>query len=165
MVVTDKTGKPILSLKQNNFTVLEDGKPQEITDFSATTAPFEVTLLLDTSGSARADLDLIKRSAQNFINSLRPGDRVSIIAFKTETKDKRVGPATDLVIGLTDDRAALKPGTSSRALDRVGTRALPVGGVNAPLSARRGMAPGSPLEYRHFSHGVSHLSQPVPRRS
>ena len=45
MVVTDRTGKPLLSLKQNNFTVLEDGKPQEIAEFSATSAPFEVVLL------------------------------------------------------------------------------------------------------------------------
>ena len=116
IVVTDKAGKPVLSLKQSNFTVTEDGKPQEITDFSATSAPFEVALLLDTSGSARADLQLIQRSAQNFINALRPGDRVSIVAFKTEVKDKRAGPVTEVVSSLTDDRNALKA-----ALDRVNT--------------------------------------------
>lgn len=116
IVVTDRTGKPVLNLKQNNFTVLEDGKPQEITDFSAASAPFEVVLLLDTSGSARADLPLIRRSAQNFINSLRPGDRVSIIAFKTETKDNRNAPAAEIVSGLTGDREALKS-----ALERINT--------------------------------------------
>ena len=116
IVVADRTGKPLLNLKQTNFAVLEDGKLQEITDFSATSAPFEVALLLDTSGSARADLQLIQRSAQNFINALRPGDRVSIIAFKTETKDKRAAPASELIVGLTDDRAALRS-----ALERVNT--------------------------------------------
>ena len=83
-VVTDKTGKPMLNLKQSNFIVYEDGKRQEIADFSATTAPFEVALLLDTSGSTRSDLPLIQRAAESFIASLRPGDRVSIIAFKSE---------------------------------------------------------------------------------
>ncbi len=116
IVVTDRSGKPLLNLKQVNFTVLEDGKPQEISDFSATNAPFEVALLLDTSGSARADLPLIQRSAQIFINALRPGDRVSIVAFKTETKGGRTGPVSDLITGLTDDRTALKAG-----LDRIGT--------------------------------------------
>ena len=72
--------------------------------------------MLDTSGSARGDLQLIQRSAQNFINSLRPGDRVSIVAFKTETRDKRNSPVSEIVIGLTDDRAALKS-----ALERVST--------------------------------------------
>jgi Ca-activated chloride channel family protein len=116
IVVTDSAGKPILNLKQSNFTVSENGKLQEITDFSATSAPFEIALLLDTSGSARADLQLIQRSAQNFINALRPGDRVSIVAFKTEVKDKRAGPVSELVSGLTDDRAALRS-----ALERVST--------------------------------------------
>lgn len=116
IVVTDRSGKPLLNLKQTNFTVSEDGKLQEITDFSATGAPFEVALLLDTSGSARADLQLIRRSAQNFINALRPGDRVSVIAFKTEIKDKRAAPVSELVSGLTDDRATLRS-----ALERVNT--------------------------------------------
>ena len=53
VVVTDKDGKPVLNLKKNNFVVYEDGKVQEISDFSATAAPFEVALLLDTSGSTR----------------------------------------------------------------------------------------------------------------
>ena len=72
-VVTDKTGKPLLNLKQNNFIVYEDGKRQDLADFSTTTAPFEVALMLDTSGSTRGDLQLIQRAAQNFIDSLRPG--------------------------------------------------------------------------------------------
>src|SRR5580765_5468720 len=78
LTVTDKTGKPVLNLKKNNFAVFEDGKPQEIEEFAAINAPFEVALLLDTSGSTRADLDLIRAAARVFINSLRPGDRVSI---------------------------------------------------------------------------------------
>src|SRR5215213_1968953 len=71
IVVTDKGGKPILNLRQNNFIVYEDGKPQEISEFAATNAPFEVALLLDTSGSTRSDLTLIQRAAANFIASLR----------------------------------------------------------------------------------------------
>ena len=40
-VVTDKLGKPILNLKKNNFVVYEDGKVQELTDFSAASARLE----------------------------------------------------------------------------------------------------------------------------
>lgn len=116
IVVADKAGKPILNLKKTNFIVFEDGKPQEVTDFGATSAPFEVALLLDTSGSTRSDLQLIKRSAESFINSLRPGDRVSIIAYRTETQDNRATAITEVLSGLTDDRAALKS-----ALERVTT--------------------------------------------
>lgn len=116
IVVNDKTGKPLLNLKQSNFVVYEDGARQEIADFSATTAPFEVALLLDTSGSTRSDLELIQRSAESFISSLRPGDRVSIIAFKTDNDGKRKFAASEIVSGLTDNRGALKA-----ALEKVGT--------------------------------------------
>ena len=54
VVITDKNGTPFLNLKQSNFVIYEDGKKQEVADFAATNAPFEVALLLDTSGSARS---------------------------------------------------------------------------------------------------------------
>src|SRR6478672_13116767 len=102
VVITDKTGKPVLNLKQNNFAIYEDGKPQEILDFSTTNAPFEVALLLDTSGSTRSDLQLIQRSAESFIASLRPGDRVALVAFKQATRDKN-GAEVEMLTDLTAD--------------------------------------------------------------
>jgi VWFA-related protein len=107
-VVTDKSGKPLLNLKQSNFVLYEDGRQQEISDFAATSAPFEVALLLDTSGSARSDLELIKRAAENFINSLRPGDRVAIVAFKSDRIDNKSIAASEVLTPLTNDRAKLK---------------------------------------------------------
>lgn len=107
-VVTDKTGKPLLNLKRNNFALYEDGKPQEVADFAATSAPFEVALLLDTSGSARSDLELIKRAADNFIASLRPGDRVSIVAFRSDRVNNQSVASSEILTPLTDDRSKLK---------------------------------------------------------
>jgi Ca-activated chloride channel homolog len=106
--ITDKTGKPILNLKQSNFVVYEDGKRQELADFAATSAPFEVALLLDTSGSARSELPLIQRAAENFINSLRAGDRVSIISFKTERVGGKLTAVSEVITPLTDDKIKLK---------------------------------------------------------
>lgn len=108
IVVMDKNGKPLLNLKQSNFNVYEDGKIQEISDFSTTSAPFEVALLLDTSGSTRSDLTLIQRAAANFIASLRPGDRVSIIAFKSDKQDDKSVAVSEVLTPLTDDRNKLK---------------------------------------------------------
>ncbi len=108
VIITDKTGKPITNLKQANFVVYEDGKRQELTDFSATGAPFEVALLLDTSGSTRSDLGLIQRAAENFIASLRAGDRVSIIGFDTKIRDGKKVAASEVLTALTDDRNKLK---------------------------------------------------------
>jgi Ca-activated chloride channel family protein len=116
VVVTDRAGKPILNLKQSNFAIYEDGKPQEIEGFSTTNAPFEVALLLDTSGSTRGDLEMIRRAAQNFIASLRPGDRVAIIAFRSTVVDDRAAAASEIISELTSDRREL-----SLALQRVST--------------------------------------------
>lgn len=116
VVVTDKVGKPVLNLKQTNFKVYEDGKPQEVLEFSTTAAPFEVALLLDTSGSTRNDLQLIQRAAQNFIDSLRPGDRVAVIAYRADMKGGKMTAGVDIISHLTDDRAVLKA-----SLDKVGT--------------------------------------------
>src|SRR5207249_4687616 len=52
-VVTDKSGHPLTGLRLDNFVVMEDSKPQQVTNFAMTDAPFEIALLLDTSGSTR----------------------------------------------------------------------------------------------------------------
>lgn len=106
-VVTDRTGKPILNLKKDNFLVFEDGQPQKLTEFSAASAPFEVALVLDTSGSTLAELPLIQRAAQNFISSLRPGDRVSIIAYRAQREAGKANALTEVIVPLTSDRAVL----------------------------------------------------------
>lgn len=108
VVVTDRAGKPLLNLKKANFQIFEDGKPQEIEEFATTAAPFEVALLLDTSGSTRADLALIQRAASEFIASLRTGDRVAVISFRTERTATEAFAVTDVICPLTSDRAVLR---------------------------------------------------------
>jgi VWFA-related protein len=108
VVITDKTGKPILNLKQSNFAIYEDGKPQEILNFSSVSAPFEVALLLDTSGSTRSDLSLIQHAAENFIDSLRPGDRVALIAYDQGGRNSGVQAVTQVLSPLTDNRSKLR---------------------------------------------------------
>ena len=116
VAVVGAGGGAVRGLKQSNFVVYEDGKKQEIADFSTAAEPFEVALLLDTSGSTRNDLALIQRSAQYFIDNLRPGDRVSIISFNTSRDDKTAFAVPELLTGLTDDRKAL-----TAAIQRVHT--------------------------------------------
>lgn len=116
VTVASSSEKPILNLKKENFAVYEDGRLQEVAEFGATSAPFEVALVLDTSGSTRGDLSLIRKAAAEFINSLRPGDRVSIIAYRSERVNGVSRSKAEIVSALTDDRAALL-----RALETVGT--------------------------------------------
>ena len=116
IAVVGANGKLLRDLKKTNFVVYEDGKRQEVVDFSATAAPFEVALLLDTSGSTRGDLQLIQRSARDFIASLRSGDRVAVIAYNTDRRGDQAIPTSEVLSLLTSDRQLL-----GAAIDRMAT--------------------------------------------
>jgi VWFA-related protein len=116
VAVRDRAGRPVANLRAENFTVFEDGRPQRLANFSATDAPFEIALLLDTSGSTREDIGLIRRAANLFIEQLRPGDRVSIVAFNTKREGASKLAAVEVKTPLTDDRERLRD-----ALDKIGS--------------------------------------------
>src|SRR5678815_2225814 len=107
-VITNSAGRPIVGLRRENFVVFEDGQPQSIADFGTTEAPFEIALLLDTSGSTRDDVALIRQAANAFINSLRPGDRVGVVAFNTEVQGSSKIAAVEVLSQLTADRKLLQ---------------------------------------------------------
>jgi len=107
-VVTDRNGHPLSGLSAENFTLLEDGKPQRITNFATTETPFEIALLLDTSGSTREELGLIRDAANAFINALRPGDRVAIVAFNNTPRNGSPLATVEVASPLVDDRQKLR---------------------------------------------------------
>jgi len=115
-VVTDRNGRPLSGLSPENFTLLEDGKPQRITNFATTETPFEIALLLDTSGSTREELGLIRDAANAFISALRPGDRVAIVAFNNTPRNGSLMATVEVASPLADDRQALR-----RAIAGLGT--------------------------------------------
>ena len=107
-IVTNSLGRPVGGLHQTNFIIYEDGQRQTIANFGTTEAPFEIALLLDTSGSTRADVELIRQAANAFINALRPGDRVAIVAFRDQASGGSTMARVDLLARLTDDRKVLR---------------------------------------------------------
>jgi Ca-activated chloride channel family protein len=88
--------------------VFEDGQQQKITNFGTSEAPFEIALLLDTSGSTRADVALIRQAANAFIDALRPGDRVAIVGFNTAQQGQSRMATVEVLSKLTGDRKALR---------------------------------------------------------
>ena len=107
-VVTDSAGHPVSGLRPENFRLIEDGQPQTIANFGTTETPFEIALLLDTSGSTRDDVALIRAAANSFIAALRPGDRVGVVAFNQAQTVAQPIAAVEVLTPLTGDREALK---------------------------------------------------------
>src|ERR1041385_5182111 len=107
-VVTDQNGRPLSTLRQDNFVVFEDGKPQRLTNFATTEAPFEIALLLDTSGSTREELGLIRDAANAFLSALRAGDRIALVAFNNEQANGGPSATVDILTSLTDKRTVLR---------------------------------------------------------
>jgi Ca-activated chloride channel family protein len=116
VLVTDREGRALKGLRAEDFLLLEDGRPQKIADFSTTEAPFEVALLLDTSGSTREDVGLIRAAARAFVEALRPGDRVAVLAFESRDDGGNGPAAVEIKAPLTDDRDELR-----EAVESVGT--------------------------------------------
>jgi Ca-activated chloride channel family protein len=83
--VTDKHGRRITDLKQNDFRVLDDNKPpDEIRSFHAeSNLPLQVGLLIDASNSVRDRFKFEQESAIEFLNqTIQPRkDQAFVIGF------------------------------------------------------------------------------------
>jgi VWFA-related protein len=79
--VMDRQGRFIPDLKQEQFRIFEDGIEQPIAYFENAEKPFTVALMLDTSESTRFKLIDIQNAALEFIEQLRPDDKVIVAAF------------------------------------------------------------------------------------
>jgi VWFA-related protein len=76
--VTERDGTFATGLKKEDFTVLDNGKPQPITSFAEATQTLSVSLILDTSGSMGAALPRVMDAAAAFLDNLRPDDRATV---------------------------------------------------------------------------------------
>jgi VWFA-related protein len=85
--VTDRRHNLITDLDQKDFTIKEDGAPQEIKRFfRETDLPLRIGLLLDTSNSIRMRLEFEQDAASDFLNSVirRNKDMAFLMTFDNE---------------------------------------------------------------------------------
>jgi Ca-activated chloride channel family protein len=106
--VTDNQGRLVPDLQQADFTILDNGKPQQISFFLNEVQPFTVVVMLDTSASMTANLDLLKSAAEQFVLRMLPADKGQVGAFNdkiqfsgtfTSDRDDLIGALGDLQFG------------------------------------------------------------------
>ncbi len=97
-VIDRETNRGVVGLTQSDFRLFENGVPQQILQFDSSSAPFDLLLVIDLSGSTRDVLKLIRAAALRFVDAARSTDRIGVITF--------AGQAT-VVSPLTLDRRTL----------------------------------------------------------
>jgi Ca-activated chloride channel family protein len=115
--VTDLQGRLVPNLEQEDFTILDNGKPQPITFFQNETQPFTVVVMLDFSASMTANLDLLKQATEQFILRMLPHDKGQVGAFsdKIQFSGEFTNNRDDLVHSLKD----LQFGNPTRLYDAI----------------------------------------------
>lgn len=84
--VTDLKNRAIDDLGVADFDVTENGASREIVSVTRSTAPFNLVLLLDISGSVENYVNFIRKAARNFVETVESNDRVSIVTFNEDVK-------------------------------------------------------------------------------
>lgn len=86
-VVTDQDGDILTNLKRENFRVLDDGQPQQITNFAPTEAPITIVILMEFSHRFYGYFGYkAKYWAYDFLNHLNQKDWVAFKIFDLKTK-------------------------------------------------------------------------------
>lgn len=84
VTVTDRDGRLVTTLSQNDFEVRDEGKPQPITLFDKTPQPIRLIVMLDVSGSMEGNLALLRAAAEQLFARLRQDDGVRVGTFGSE---------------------------------------------------------------------------------
>ena len=96
VLVTTKDGQTIPGLKKENFKIIEDGAPQQISTFNQTEAPITAVLLVEFASTNYYFIVETLNASYSFANTLKKDDWVAVISYDMKpqiladfTQDKR----------------------------------------------------------------------------
>jgi VWFA-related protein len=112
-VIDRNTNRGLVGLTKSDFRLFENGAEQQILQFDSSSAPFDLLLVIDLSGSTREVVKLIRSAAQRFVDAARPSDRIGVITF---------GGSASIVCPLTLDRQLLRQRINGMDTARGGTK-------------------------------------------
>ena len=123
-VIVTEGGQFVRGLKQQDFEVFEDGIRQPIASMVSETAPLDLVVAIDISGSMEDALADVKPAVKQLLSKLRNGDSATLLGFNDTTfvvaereKDRRT--REDAVDLLTSWGGTALYDATVRALDLV----------------------------------------------
>src|SRR3981081_693200 len=81
VLVTTKDGQTIGGLKKENFKIMEDGTPQQISTFSQTEAPITAVLLVEFASTNYYFIVDALNASYSFANTLKKDDWLAVISY------------------------------------------------------------------------------------
>ena len=99
VTVTDASRRYVADLDRNDFVIVENGVPQNLTFFARTGVPLALALLIDSSASMEQNMVTAQEAAIGFARQLGPVDMATVVDF-----DSRV----QIAQGFTSDIVALE---------------------------------------------------------
>lgn len=95
VVVTDRSGAPVLGLTAADFEIVEDGRTQAIKFFAGgepeSAPPLHLGFMIDNSGSMLHDIADVRTAAIKFLNTVENLVDVTLTDFDTEVRVARFG--------------------------------------------------------------------------
>ena len=102
--VADSRRKHVTGLERADFTILEDGVPQELTVFDQQDVPLSVAILIDSSLSMQPRMPVVQGAALRLVRALRPQDKARVVRFNQRH---------EIVQEFTSDHAVLETAVRS----------------------------------------------------
>jgi VWFA-related protein len=79
--VQDAAGRLVPDLARDDFEVLDNGAPQDLTVFANDIQPITIVIMLDRSGSMMWNFGLVRDAAEQFVGDLLPADKARLGNF------------------------------------------------------------------------------------
>src|SRR5262245_945562 len=74
-------GRLVPDLSRDAFSITHSGKRQDLSLFANDIQPITVVMLLDRSGSMKANFTLVQQAAERFVDDMLPADKARIGSF------------------------------------------------------------------------------------
>jgi VWFA-related protein len=79
--VNGADGRLVPNLGRDAFSIFDNGRRQDLSLFASDTQPITVVMMLDRSGSMRANFTLVEQAAERFVAVMQAGDKARIGSF------------------------------------------------------------------------------------